>query len=71
MSAQEREKIFVDAFQAMCRKFYPDLSDEEIDAKRMHDKSYMTIYKHCQKKGLLRRTLGKRKDREHREAETP
>jgi hypothetical protein len=55
------------------RRMYPDLSDEQLDAKRMYDKSYMTIYSELSKKKMLRKTLGKRKDRNQasEQADTP
>ena len=55
------------------RRMYPDLSDEQLDAKRMYDKSYMTIYSELSKKKMLRKTLGKRKDHNQasEQADTP
>eukprot|EP00961_Rhodomonas_salina_P032045 431838-Rhodomonas_salina.1 len=37
LSAQDREAKFISAFQALCRKLHPGLSDEQLDAKRLHE----------------------------------
>ena len=61
LSAQQREAKFVNAFQNMCKRLHPNVSDEDLDAKRLHENSYMTVYSSLSKKRMLRKTLGKRK----------
>ena len=63
LTARAREAKFVQAFHQLCSRLHPELTDEELDAKRMGDRSFTTIYSLLSKKGLLRKTLGKRKAR--------
>ena len=63
LPAQEREEKFLQAFQAMCRRLLPGLSDEQIDAKRMPDKSYMTIYRKLSVAKLLRKQVTRKRKR--------
>ena len=61
LSAEAREAKFIDGFCKMCRLIHPDLSQEELDAKRMHDLAHTSICKLLQKRGMLRKPVGKRK----------
>jgi len=63
LPAQEREEKFLQAFQAMCCRLLPGLSDEQIDAKRMPDKSYMTIYRKLSVAKLLRKQVTRKRKR--------
>ena len=63
LSAEAREAKFIEAFCKMCRLLHPDLSQEQLDQRRMHDKAHTTIYKLLQKKNMLRKTVGKRRKR--------
>ena len=65
LTATAREAKFSEAFTQLCRRLHPDLADEEFDALRMGDRSFTTMYKRLSKKGLLRKTLGKRKTSEN------
>eukprot|EP00287_Rhodomonas_sp_CCMP768_P009665 CAMPEP_0196742104 /NCGR_PEP_ID=MMETSP1091-20130531/44590_1 /TAXON_ID=302021 /ORGANISM="Rhodomonas sp., Strain CCMP768" /LENGTH=73 /DNA_ID=CAMNT_0042088051 /DNA_START=50 /DNA_END=268 /DNA_ORIENTATION=+ len=56
MSAKEREDLFNAAFDATCRRLFPDMSDTARDAKRMLNMSYMTFYKHLSSRAMLRKT---------------
>lgn len=69
LSAQDREAKFISAFQALCRKLHPGLPDEQLDAKRLHENSYMTIYSALSKKQMLCKSLGKRKQRDGEDLE--
>ncbi len=37
MQASERESKFIQAFTAMCQSLHPDLSEESLDTRRMHE----------------------------------
>ena len=54
---------FLQAFQAMCRRLLAGLPDEQIDAKRMPDKSYMTIYRKLSVAKLLRKQVTRKRKR--------
>jgi hypothetical protein len=64
LSAQDREAKYIEAFQTMCRRLHPGLSDEQLDAKRLYENSYTTVYSALSKQKMLRKCLGKRKQRE-------
>lgn len=70
LPAQEREEKFLQAFQAMCCRLLPGLSDEQIDAKRMPDKSYMTIYRKLSVAKLLRKQVTRKRKRGEARAES-
>ena len=61
LSAGERERKFIALFTAMCQHMHPNISDEERDALRLNEMSYLSIYSALSKKAMLRKTLGKRK----------
>ncbi len=63
LTAQARKQIFIIAFQKVIRQLHPDLSDEVLDAKRLYENLYMTMYTALSKHKMLRKTLGKRKQR--------
>ena len=63
LPAAEREEKFVQAFQAMCRRLEPGMSDEKLDRERLQDKAWMTIYRRLSKKSLLRKQVVRKRNR--------
>jgi hypothetical protein len=65
LSTGEREKAFIESFQAMCRKLHQNIteSDEARDACRLNESSYLSISSVLSgfRKGMLHTLLGKRK----------
>ena len=70
LQASERERMYIDAFTSMCKALHPDLSDASLDARRMHEASYLTVYSALSKLGMLRRRNGKRKQAPRPEEES-
>ena len=61
LSVGEQERKFIASVAAMCPHMHPNISDEERDAHRLNEMSYLSIYSALSKKAMLRKMLGKRK----------
>ena len=61
LSATEREEKYLKAFQSVVKRLHPDLSDEQLDRKRVADNAWTTVFRSLSTKKMLRKTLGPRK----------
>lgn len=61
LSATEREEKYLEAFQSVVKRLHPDLSDEQLDRKRVADNAWTTVFRSLSTKKMLRKTLGPRK----------
>ena len=63
LSTEARDAKFVDAFHKMCKRMFPELSDEELDARRLSDNAFNTMYSQLSSKKMLRKQVVRKRKR--------
>ena len=51
-SQEELNRLFEASYISLCNEIFPDSSEEELDGRRIGDKSYATIYDYIKEKKL-------------------